>query len=123
MSSFDLRIKYWGHSIKDGLIITATIPWIFFALNAVNVKPSKASLDAMGIIKIAGGICGGVSFSKILSISQEMYQRVKDCFAAEQCKNFIAPAGYDVTVYQPNVQWLTYNLGHWLPKRRMLLQD
>ena len=77
----------------------------------------------MGIIKIAGGICGGVSFSKILSISQEMYQRVKDCFAAEQSKNSIAPADYDITVYQPNVQWLTYNLGHWLPKRWMLLQD
>ena len=47
-------------SIKDGLIITATITGIFFALNAVNINPPKASLDTIDIIKFAGGICGGV---------------------------------------------------------------
>ena len=30
------------------------------ALNAVNINPSKASLDTIDIIKFAGGICGGV---------------------------------------------------------------
>ena len=45
-------------SIKDGLIITATITGIFFALNAVNINPPKASLDTIDIMKFAGGICG-----------------------------------------------------------------
>ena len=47
-------------SIKDGIIITATTTGIFFALKAANVKPPKASLDAMDIMKLAGGICGGL---------------------------------------------------------------
>ena len=47
-------------SIKDGLIITATTTGIFFALKVANVKPPKASLDAMDITKLAGKICGGV---------------------------------------------------------------
>ena len=47
-------------SIKDGLIITATTTGIFLALKAANIKPPKASLDAMDIMKLAGGIYGGV---------------------------------------------------------------
>ena len=47
-------------SIKDGLIITATTTRIFLALKAANVKSPKTSLDAMDIMKIVGGICGGV---------------------------------------------------------------
>ena len=47
-------------SIKDGLIITATTTGIFYVLKAANVKPPKASLDAMDIMKLAGGIVGGV---------------------------------------------------------------
>ena len=59
MSSFDWKKNIEG-SIKDGLIITATTSGIFFTLKAANVKSPKASLDAMDIIKLAGGICGGV---------------------------------------------------------------
>ena len=59
MSSFDWK-KNIEDSIKDGLIITATTTGIFFALKAANVRPPKASLDAMDIIKFAGGICGRV---------------------------------------------------------------
>ena len=33
---------------------------MFYVLKAANVKPPKASLDAMDIIKLAGGIVGGV---------------------------------------------------------------
>ena len=47
-------------SIKDGLIITATTTGIFYVLKAANVKPPKASLDAMDIMKLAGGIVGVV---------------------------------------------------------------
>ena len=47
-------------SIKDGLIITATTTAIFFALKVANVRPPKVTLDAMDIIKLACGICGGV---------------------------------------------------------------
>ena len=47
-------------SIKDGLIITATTTGILYVLKAANVKSPKASLDAMDIMKLAGGIVGGV---------------------------------------------------------------
>ena len=47
-------------SIKDGLIITATTTEIFYVLKTANVKPPKASLDALDIMKRAGGIVGGV---------------------------------------------------------------
>ena len=59
MSRFDWK-KNVEDSIKDTLNITVTATGIFFALKAANVKPPKASLDAMDIIKLAGGICGGV---------------------------------------------------------------
>ena len=59
MSSFDWK-KNIEDSIKDGIIITATTTRILFALKAANIKPPKASLDAMNIMKLAGGICGGV---------------------------------------------------------------
>ena len=59
MSSFDWK-KNIEDSVNDGLIITATTTGIFFALKAANVKPQKAPLDAMDIMKLAGGICGGV---------------------------------------------------------------
>ena len=59
MSSFNWR-KNIENSIKDGLIITATAIGIFYVLKAANVKPPKAFLDAMDIMKLAGGICGGV---------------------------------------------------------------
>ena len=49
-----------NHSIKDRLIITVTTTRIFFVLKAANVKPPKASMDAMDIMKLAGGIMGGV---------------------------------------------------------------
>ena len=42
------------------MIITATATGIFYALRAGNAKPPKASLDATDIMKIAGGIVGGV---------------------------------------------------------------
>ena len=60
MSNFHWK-KNTEDSIKDGLIITATTTGIFFGLKAANVKPPKASLDAMDIMKLAGGIYGGVS--------------------------------------------------------------
>ena len=55
MSSFD-----WRKTIKDGLITTTTTTRIYFTLKAANVKPPIASLDAMDIMKLAGGICGGL---------------------------------------------------------------
>ena len=46
--------------IKDEVIITATTSGIFLALKATNVKPLKASLDDMDVMKRAGGIYVGV---------------------------------------------------------------
>ena len=49
------------HSIKDdGLIKTIGVAGIVFGLKAPNVKPPKAFLDAMDLLKLTGGICGGV---------------------------------------------------------------
>ena len=59
MASFDWKKNVEG-SIKDGLIITATTTGIFYVLKEANVKPLKASLDAMNIMKLSGGIVGGV---------------------------------------------------------------
>ena len=58
-SSFDWK-KSTEDCMKDGLIITATITRVFFALKAANVKLPKASLDTMDIMKLADRICGGV---------------------------------------------------------------
>ena len=59
MSGFDWK-KNLENSIKDRLIITATATTIFYAQKATNVKPLKAFMDAIHIIKLAGGIFGGV---------------------------------------------------------------
>ena len=59
MSSFNWR-KNIEDSLKDGLIITIRATGIFFGLKAANVKPPKASLDAMDILKLTCAICGGV---------------------------------------------------------------
>ena len=59
MASFDWK-KNIEDSVKDGLIITIRAAGIFYGLKAANVKPPKASLDAMDIVKLAGRICGGV---------------------------------------------------------------
>ena len=57
MTSFDWK-KNIEDSIKDGLIIIIGAAGIFFGLKAANVKPSKASLDVMDILKLTDGICG-----------------------------------------------------------------
>ena len=61
MSSFDWK-KCIEDSIKDGLIITATTTGVFYVLKAANVKPPKKPMGAMDIMKLAGGIVGGVLF-------------------------------------------------------------
>ena len=55
------------------MIITATTTGIFYALKAGNVKPPKASLDALDIMKFAGGIVGG-AFNKYYAI----YKKCKE---------------------------------------------
>ena len=48
-------------SLKDGVIITIGATGTFFRLKGLNVvKPPKASLDAMDILKLTGGVFGGV---------------------------------------------------------------
>ena len=59
MSSFNWR-KNIEDSLNDGLIITIGAAGIFFVLKAANVNPPKASLGTMDILKLTGGICGGV---------------------------------------------------------------
>ena len=55
-----MKKKNVEDSIKGGLIIRATTTGIFYVLKAANLKPPKVSLDAMDIMKRAGGIVGGV---------------------------------------------------------------
>ena len=78
MSSFDWK-KNIEDSIKDRLIITGTATGIFLA-----------SLDAMDIMKLAGGICGGVLVK---------YYAVYKKWINEWYKNFMAPGGYKITTY------------------------
>ena len=59
MASFNWR-KNIENSLKYELIITIGAAGIFYGLKAANVKPPEACLDAMDILKHAGGICGGV---------------------------------------------------------------
>ena len=59
MASFDCE-KNILYSLKDGLIITIRAARIFYGLKAANVKLRKACLDVMDLLKLAGGICGGV---------------------------------------------------------------
>ena len=59
MASFDWK-KIIEDSLKDGLIITIEATGIFYGLKAANVKPPKAFLDAVDILKPTGGICGCV---------------------------------------------------------------
>ena len=42
------------------MIITITVTGIFYVLKVANVKPSKASLDTIDIMKLAGGIIADV---------------------------------------------------------------
>ena len=42
------------------MIITIGAAGIFFGLKAANIKPPKASLDVIDILKLAGGICEGM---------------------------------------------------------------
>ena len=48
MASFDWK-KNIEDSLKNGLIVTIGAAGIFYGLKAANVKPPKASLDAMYI--------------------------------------------------------------------------
>ena len=83
--------KNIGDSIKDALIITVTTTEIFFALNVTNVKPLKASLDAMNIMKLAGSICGGVLVKDF-----PVYKKwIKE--GVIQQKNFGPPKGNKIT--------------------------
>ena len=54
------RKKNVEDSVKDGLIIINATTRMFFALKVPNINASEASLDSMDIMKLAGGICGGV---------------------------------------------------------------
>ena len=61
MNSFNWK-KNIEDSLKDGVIRTIGATGIFFGLKILNVvKPPKTSkLDAMDVMMLAGGICGGV---------------------------------------------------------------
>ena len=59
MASFDWK-KNIEDSIKDRLIITATTTGIFYVLKAAGMRPPKASLDAMDIMRLSDGIVRGV---------------------------------------------------------------
>ena len=59
MSTFDWE-KNVEDSVKDGVVIAAATMGTLFALKVANVKPPKASLDAMDIMKLTGAICEGV---------------------------------------------------------------
>ena len=76
MSSFDWK-KNIEDSLRDELIITIGGTGIFLGLKAANVKPPKASLDAMDIIKLTGGIwgMGGGLVGRVLVKDHALYKK------------------------------------------------
>ena len=74
MASFNWK-KNIEDSLKDGVIITTGAIGMFFGQKALNViKPPKTSeLDAMDIMTLAGGICGGV-FMKDYAVYKKINQ-------------------------------------------------
>ena len=73
MSSFDWK-RNIEDSLNDGLIITIGAAGIFYGLKAANVKPPKASLDAKDILKLAGGICGGIQVKDYAVYKKWIYE-------------------------------------------------
>ena len=76
MSTFNWR-KNIEDSLKDGLIIIIGATGIFFGLKAANVKPPKASLGAIDILKRTGRICGRVlvkDYAVYKKMDQQMIQ-------------------------------------------------
>ena len=92
MTSFDWK-KSIEDFIKDRLIITATTTRIFFELKAANIKPPKASLDAMDIMKLTGGICGGVFVKDYAVYKKWINERYNN-------KNFMAPKGNKIKLHE-----------------------
>ena len=83
MSTFKWR-KNIEDSLKDGLIIIIGATGIFFGLKAANVKPSKASLDAMDILKRTGGIC-----RRVLVKDYTVYKKMDQRMIQQNFKNVI----------------------------------
>ena len=73
MASFDWK-KNIEDSIKDGLIISIGAAGIFYGLKAANVKPPKASLDAVDLLKLTGGICGGMLVKDYVVYKKWIYE-------------------------------------------------
>ena len=74
MSTFDWK-KNVEDSIKVGVIITVTTTGLSFTLKTEGMKPTKAALDAMDVMKFAAGICAGISV-KDYAVYKKMDQRV-----------------------------------------------
>ena len=112
MRSFDWK-KNIEDSIKDRIIITATTTRILFALKTANIKPPKASLDAMDIMKLAGGICGGVLMKDYAVYKKWIQQKFYGPLRAMKLHNtkcrcsilFCWPFGPD----QPPVPWEVFH--------------
>ena len=104
MSSFNWK-KNIEDSIKDGLIITTGALGIFFGLNATTVKPPKASLDAMDILKFTGGIRGRV-LVKDYAVYKKVDQRVIQ-------QNFYDPYRVIKLLFITRKVWRSAPLNHW----------
>ena len=74
MNSFDWK-KNIEDSLRHGLIIVIEDTGIIFELKTANVKPPKASLDAMDIIKLVGRICGGGVCGGVLVKDYAVYKK------------------------------------------------
>ena len=86
------------------MITTAATTGIFFELKVANAKPRKASLDAMDIMKFAGGISGGVLVN-LFSVYKKWINEGKII------QRFMAPRGYKVTVLLAYFSMVKISLG------------
>ena len=76
--------------IEDGQIRTVTTTAIFSVLNTAKVSPTKPSLLTMGIIKIAGEICGGLLVKDwaVYKKNQRVSVCLADCHKMQQQNRF-----------------------------------
>ena len=98
MNSFNWR-RNTEDSKKYGLIITVTTIRIFFVLKTRNVKPLKASLNTMDMMKLIGGIRRGVLVKDYTVYKTWIKKKKKNEWHSEQYQNCMAPGSYKTSLF------------------------
>ena len=82
MSTFDWK-KNVENSTKIGVIITVTTTGLSFTLKTEGMKPTKAALDAMDMMKFAAGIS-----VKVKMKDYAVYKKIDHRVMEQKCYGF-----------------------------------